>query len=71
MFLLKNSHILEYVPGEDLKNSIRRFGQLLIGKSIAIAIHICEGLSEAHRLGVSPAMLMRQLTPKIEENLFA
>jgi len=34
---------MEYVPGEDLKNSMRRFGQLPIGKSIAIAIHICEG----------------------------
>ncbi len=43
---------MEYVPGEDLRNSIRRFGQLPIGKSISIANQICEGLAEAHRLGV-------------------
>ena len=43
---------MEYVPGEDLRSSIRRFGQLPIGKSIAIANQICEGLAEAHRLGV-------------------
>ena len=43
---------MEYVPGEDLRSSIRRFGQLPIGKSISIAKQICEGLAEAHRLGV-------------------
>ncbi|UCC38606.1 MAG: protein kinase [Candidatus Aminicenantes bacterium] len=43
---------MEYVPGEDLRSSIRRFGQLPIGKSVSIANQICEGLSEAHRLGV-------------------
>jgi len=43
---------MEYVRGEDLRNSIRRFGQLPIGKSISIAKKICEGLAEAHRLGV-------------------
>jgi len=43
---------MEYVPGEDLRGSIRRFGQLPIGKSISIAKQICEGLAEAHRLGV-------------------
>jgi TolB-like protein/cytochrome c-type biogenesis protein CcmH/NrfG len=43
---------MEFVPGEDLRSSIRRFGQLPIGKSISIAKQICEGLSEAHRLGV-------------------
>jgi serine/threonine protein kinase/predicted Zn-dependent protease len=43
---------MEYVRGEDLRSSIRRFGQLPIGKSISIAKQICEGLSEAHRLGV-------------------
>ena len=43
---------MEYVPGEDLKSSIKRFGQLPIGKSIAIARQISEGLAEAHRLGV-------------------
>jgi serine/threonine protein kinase/predicted esterase len=43
---------MEYVPGEDLRSSIRRFGQLPIGKSISIANQICEGLAEAHRLDV-------------------
>ena len=43
---------MEYVPGEDLRSSIRRFGQLPLGKSISIANQICEGLAEAHRQGV-------------------
>jgi len=43
---------MEYVSGEDLRSSIRRFGQLPIGKSISIAKQICEGLNEAHRQGV-------------------
>ncbi len=43
---------MEYVPGEDLKSSIRRFGPLPIGKTIFLAKQICEGLTEAHRLGV-------------------
>jgi len=43
---------MEYVPGEDLKSSVRRMGQLTIGKAISVAKQICEGLAEAHRLGV-------------------
>ena len=43
---------MEYVPGEDLKSSIRRFGRLPVGKSISIAKQVCEGLAEAHSLGV-------------------
>jgi serine/threonine protein kinase/Tfp pilus assembly protein PilF len=43
---------MEYVPGEDLRSLIRRIGQLPIGKSISIVKQICDGLSEAHRLGV-------------------
>jgi serine/threonine protein kinase len=43
---------MEYVPGEDLKSFIRRSGTLSVGKAVAIAGQICEGLSEAHRLGV-------------------
>ncbi|MGB7295314.1 MAG: protein kinase [Candidatus Aminicenantales bacterium] len=43
---------MEYVPGENLKSTIRRIGQLPVVKSIAIARQICEGLAEAHRLGV-------------------
>jgi serine/threonine protein kinase/Tfp pilus assembly protein PilF len=43
---------MEYVSGEDLKNLIRRVGQLTIGKAVSIANQICEGLAEAHRLGI-------------------
>lgn len=50
----KGTHFItmEYIPGEDLRSAIRRFGQLPVGKSLSIAIQICEGLAEAHRLGV-------------------
>jgi len=43
---------MEYVPGEDLKISMRRMGLLSTGKAIFIAKQLCEGLAEAHRLGV-------------------
>ena len=43
---------MEYVPGEDLKSTIRRVGPLGAGKTIFIAKQVCEGLEEAHRLGV-------------------
>jgi len=43
---------MEYVPGEDLKSFIRRSEQLTAGKSISIAKQVCDGLEEAHKLGV-------------------
>jgi len=43
---------MEYVPGEDLKSSLRRIGPLSLGKALIIARQVCEGLAEAHRLGV-------------------
>jgi serine/threonine protein kinase/WD40 repeat protein len=43
---------MEYVSGEDLKSFIRRAGPLGMGKTIFIAKQVCEGLAEAHRLGV-------------------
>jgi len=43
---------MEYVPGEDLRSTIRRIGQLPVGKSTSIAKQICEGLVEAHGQGV-------------------
>jgi serine/threonine protein kinase/Flp pilus assembly protein TadD len=43
---------MEYVPGEDLKSTITRVGQLSVGKTIAVIKQVCEGLAEAHRLGV-------------------
>jgi len=50
----KGTHYItmEYVPGEDLKSTIRRVGPLGVGKTIFIAKQICEGMTEAHRLGV-------------------
>ncbi|MFO7980407.1 MAG: protein kinase [Candidatus Aminicenantes bacterium] len=43
---------MEYVSGEDLKSLIHRIGQLTVGKAVIITRQICEGLNEAHRLGV-------------------
>jgi len=43
---------MEYVSGEDLKSFIRRSRQLNIGTAIVLAKQVCEGLAEAHRLGV-------------------
>jgi serine/threonine protein kinase len=43
---------MEYVAGEDLKSFIRRSGQLTVGKAVFIGKQVCEGLAEAHRLGV-------------------
>jgi len=43
---------MEFVPGENLKSLIKRIGQLSKIKAISIARQVCEGLAEAHRLGV-------------------
>ncbi len=43
---------MEYVPGEDLKSVIGMMGQLSGGKAISVARQVCEGLTEAHKLGV-------------------
>jgi len=43
---------MEYVAGEDLKSMIKMTGQLSAGRAISIAKQICEGLAEAHHLGV-------------------
>ncbi|MDH7512234.1 MAG: protein kinase [Clostridiales bacterium] len=43
---------MEYVPGEDLKRLIRKIGQMPVGRTISIAKQVCEGLIEAHNLGV-------------------
>jgi serine/threonine protein kinase len=43
---------MEYVDGEDLKSMIRMVDQLGSGKAISIAKQVCEGLAEAHSLGV-------------------
>lgn len=43
---------MEYVSGEDLKSMIRMSGQFGIGTAINVAKQVCEGLIEAHHLGV-------------------
>jgi serine/threonine protein kinase/Tfp pilus assembly protein PilF len=43
---------MEYVAGQDLKGLIRQSGRLAIGTTISIAKQVCEGLAEAHNLGV-------------------
>jgi len=43
---------MEYVQGEDLKSFIRRAKRLDTGTAIYIAKQVCEGLAEAHRVGV-------------------
>lgn len=43
---------MEYIRGEDLKSLIRKMGQLSMGQAITLAKQICDGLGEAHRLGV-------------------
>jgi serine/threonine protein kinase/Tfp pilus assembly protein PilF len=50
----KGTHYItmEYVSGEDLKGLIRRVRRLDSGTAAKIANQVCEGLSEAHRLGV-------------------
>ncbi len=42
---------MEFVSGKDLKSLIRMTKQMSVGTTIHIAQQICEGLSEAHRLG--------------------
>ncbi len=50
----KGTHFItmEYVSGEDLKSFIKRSKRLSIPSAISIAQQVCEGLAEAHRLGV-------------------
>jgi len=43
---------MEYVAGEDLKGLIKKMGQLSAGQAITIANQLCDGLEEAHKLGV-------------------
>jgi serine/threonine protein kinase/tetratricopeptide (TPR) repeat protein len=43
---------MEYVPGENLKRMIKMMEQLSAAQVIFITKQVCEGLAEAHRLGV-------------------
>jgi len=51
---------MEYVPGQDLKGLIQQTGVLPAGRAISIAKQVCEGLAEAHDLGV----IHRDLKPQ-------
>jgi serine/threonine protein kinase/Tfp pilus assembly protein PilF len=51
---------MEYVTGEDLRSMIKMTGQLSVGRALSIAKQVCEGLAEAHRLGV----VHRDLKPR-------
>ncbi len=44
--------VMEYIPGENLKSMIRMTKQLSVKTAVNIARQVCEGLVEAHRLGV-------------------
>jgi serine/threonine protein kinase/tetratricopeptide (TPR) repeat protein len=50
----KGSHYItmEYVAGQDLKGLIRQSKRLAVPTAVTIAKEICDGLAEAHRLGV-------------------
>jgi eukaryotic-like serine/threonine-protein kinase len=43
---------MEYVPGDTLKSILRMTGPLGAPRALAIAGQVCDGLAEAHRLGV-------------------
>jgi len=43
---------MEYISGEDLKSMIRMTGMLGIGTVLSVGKQICDGLAEAHSLGV-------------------
>jgi len=51
---------MEYLEGEDLKDLIQKKERLTTEKAIGIAKQVCEGLAEAHRLGV----IHRDLKPQ-------
>ena len=43
---------MEYISGNDLKSIIRMMGPLSPARTLAIAGQVCDGMAEAHRLGV-------------------
>jgi hypothetical protein len=50
---------MEYVDGEDLSSSLRRFGRIPPDKAVQIARQLCAGIAAAHEKGV----LHRDLKP--------
>jgi serine/threonine protein kinase len=51
---------MEYVHGQDLKSMIQMTGSLNVGAVLSIGKQVCEGLAEAHSLGV----IHRDLKPQ-------
>jgi len=43
---------MEYVQGEDLKSMLQMMGQLSLGQIVSLGKQVCDGLAEAHGLGV-------------------
>jgi serine/threonine protein kinase/Flp pilus assembly protein TadD len=43
---------MEFVPGDNLKSIIQMVGPLAPPRALAVAGQVCDGLAEAHRLGV-------------------
>jgi TolB-like protein/tetratricopeptide (TPR) repeat protein len=43
---------MEYVSGDTLKNIVRMMGAFAPGRALSVAGQVCDGLAEAHRLGV-------------------
>ncbi len=43
---------MEYVPGQNLRSIIKMTKQLSVSTAISIAKQVCDGLTEAHKLGV-------------------
>lgn len=58
----KNTYYItmEYIRGENLKQSIEKAGRFSTSYAISIAKQLCKGLAEAHRLGV----IHRDLKPQ-------
>ena len=43
---------MEYVHGEDLKSMLQMSGSLSLGMLLSVGKQVCDGLAEAHSLGV-------------------